>query len=209
MRVDLFDFELPPERIALRPVEPREAARLLVVGDVEPDRTVVPTCPNLLRPGDCLVVNDTRVIPARLSGRRRRGDIEARIEATLHKREGADLWRAFLKPAKRVADGETGRLRHGRRPARRDLPRTRGGGRGGAALRAGLRGAGLGAGAPRRHAAAALHRRPAGRRRARRRRLSDAVRQRAPARWRRPRRACTLRRRWLPRLRRAASLSTA
>ena len=106
MRVDLFDFDLPPERIALRPAEPREAARLLAVGDVEPDCTVV-DLPNLLRPGDCLVVNDTRVIPARLSGRRRRGDTEARVEATLHKREGADLWRAFLKPAKRVADGET------------------------------------------------------------------------------------------------------
>ena len=105
MRVDLFDFDLPPERIALRPAEPREAARLLAVGAAQQDRTVA-DLPTLLRCGDCLVVNDTRVIPARLSGLRRRGDTEARIEATLHKREGADLWRAFLKPAKRVADGE-------------------------------------------------------------------------------------------------------
>ncbi len=106
MRVDLFDFDLPPERIALRPAEPREAARLLVIGADRPDHTVA-DLPNLLQPGDCLVVNDTRVIPARLSGRRRRGDTEARVEATLHKRESADLWRAFLKPAKRVAVGET------------------------------------------------------------------------------------------------------
>ncbi len=106
MRVDLFDFDLPPERIALRPAEPREAARLLVVGDDKPDRTVA-DLPSLLRPGDCLVVNDTRVIPARLSGLRRRAATQARVEATLHKREGADLWRAFLKPAKRVADGES------------------------------------------------------------------------------------------------------
>ena len=107
MRVDLFDFELPPERIALRPAEPREAARLLDVGPGGSlaDRTVA-DLPNLLRPGDALVVNDTRVIPARLSGQRRRGGVEARIDATLHKREGADLWRAFVRPAKKLAVGE-------------------------------------------------------------------------------------------------------
>ena len=105
MRVDLFDFELPPERIALRPAEPREAARLLAVGDGQPDRALA-DLPVLLHAGDCLVVNDTRVVPARLSGLRRRADTRARVEATLHKREGADLWRAFLKPAKRVAEGE-------------------------------------------------------------------------------------------------------
>ena len=106
MRVDLFDFDLPPERIALRPAEPRESGRLLEVerGGLT-DRTLA-DLPALLRTGDCLVVNDTRVIPARLSGRRRRGDTEARVEAMLHKREGAELWRAFLRPAKRVADGE-------------------------------------------------------------------------------------------------------
>jgi S-adenosylmethionine:tRNA ribosyltransferase-isomerase len=106
MRVDLFDFDLPPERIALRPVEPREAARLLVVGNPMTDRTVG-DLPALLRPGDTLVVNDTRVIPARLSGRRLRAGVPARIEATLHKREGVDVWRAFIKPAKKVAEGET------------------------------------------------------------------------------------------------------
>ncbi len=106
MRVDLFDFELPLERIALRPAEPRGSARLLAVGAPRPDRTVA-DLPSLLRPGDCLVVNDTRVIPARLTGRRLRSGVSARIEATLHKREGADAWRAFIRPAKRVADGET------------------------------------------------------------------------------------------------------
>ena len=107
MRVDLFDFDLPPERIALRPIEPREAARLLVV---EPpgvaDRTLA-DLPSLLAPGDVLVVNDTRVIPARLKGRRHRDGTDAGIEAMLHKREGADLWRAFLRPAKRILAGET------------------------------------------------------------------------------------------------------
>ena len=107
MNVDLFDFDLPPERIALRPSVPREAARLLDVGrdrDLT-DRTIA-DLPGLLSAGDCLVVNDTRVIPTRLSGLRGRAGSTARIEATLHKRGGADLWRAFLKPAKKVAVGE-------------------------------------------------------------------------------------------------------
>ena len=106
MRVDLFDFELPQDRIALRPIEPREAARLLVVGSGEPDRTIA-DLPSLLQPGDVLVVNDTRVIPARLAGKRTRAGVSARIDATLHKREGSDLWRAFIRPAKKVAGGET------------------------------------------------------------------------------------------------------
>ena len=106
MRVDLFDFELPPDRIALRPAVPREAARLLVVGATGPDRRVA-DLPSLLRAGDCLVVNDTRVIPARLSGSRTRGGVSAHVEATLHKREAADTWRAFLRPAKKVAVAET------------------------------------------------------------------------------------------------------
>jgi S-adenosylmethionine:tRNA ribosyltransferase-isomerase len=106
MRVDLFDFDLPQDRIALRPVEPAEAARLLVVGTPLADRTIG-DLPALLRDGDVLVVNDTLVIPARLSGTRLRAGVAARIEATLHKREGADLWRAFIKPAKKVAAGET------------------------------------------------------------------------------------------------------
>ncbi|MGI8943216.1 MAG: tRNA preQ1(34) S-adenosylmethionine ribosyltransferase-isomerase QueA [Qipengyuania sp.] len=102
MRVDLFDFALPPERIALRPVAPRDAARMLVVrseGDYE-DRGVR-DLPDLLEPGDVLVFNDTRVIPARLEGRR--GD--ARIGATLHKRVDLRRWQAFIRNAKRVSEG--------------------------------------------------------------------------------------------------------
>jgi S-adenosylmethionine:tRNA ribosyltransferase-isomerase len=106
MRVDLFDFELPQELIALRPVEPRESARLLRVtpGAVPPleDRTLR-DLPTLFRPGDVLVVNDTKVIPARLHGTRSRAGGTARIEAMLHKREGAGLWKAFLRPAKKVS----------------------------------------------------------------------------------------------------------
>lgn len=103
MRVDLFDFELPPERIALRPVVPRDAARLLVVegGEAFGDAQVR-DLPGLLRPGDCLIFNDTRVIPAQLEGRR--GD--ARIGATLHKRDGPRAWIAFVRNAKRVRPGD-------------------------------------------------------------------------------------------------------
>ena len=102
MRVDLFDFELPPERIALRPASPRDSARLLLVaGDGFEDRSVS-DLPRLLRSGDTLVFNDTRVIPAQLEGRRG----EARIGATLHKREGPRAWRAFIRNAKRVRDGD-------------------------------------------------------------------------------------------------------
>ena len=106
MRVDLFDFDLPQERIALRPVEPRENARLLVVGRTLEDRRVG-DLPDLLAAGDVLVVNDTRVIPARLTGRRIRGGVAARIDVTLHKRDAADLWWAFIRPAKKVVVGET------------------------------------------------------------------------------------------------------
>jgi S-adenosylmethionine:tRNA ribosyltransferase-isomerase len=102
MRVDLFDFVLPPERIALRPAVPRDAARLLRVGQEGRSDHVVRDLPALLRSGDCLVFNDTRVIPAQLEGRR--GD--ARIGATLHKREGPREWRAFVRNAKRVRDGD-------------------------------------------------------------------------------------------------------
>jgi S-adenosylmethionine:tRNA ribosyltransferase-isomerase len=102
MRVDLFDFELPPERIALRPASPRDAARLLLVaGDALADRHVL-DLPRLLRPGDILVFNDTRVIPAQLEGRRG----AARIGATLHKREGPRAWRAFVRNAKRLREGD-------------------------------------------------------------------------------------------------------
>jgi S-adenosylmethionine:tRNA ribosyltransferase-isomerase len=103
MNVDLFDFDLPPERIALRPASPRDAARMLVVeGDVTRDRAVG-DLPSELRAGDLLVFNDTRVIPAQLEGRR--GD--ATIGATLHKREGPRRWRAFVRNARRLRDGDT------------------------------------------------------------------------------------------------------
>lgn len=114
MRVDLFDFDLPPDRIALRPPEPRDAARLLVVrphaARLIEDRVIL-HLPDLFRPGDVLVVNDTRVIPARLEGFRARGYAGAWIEATLHKREGAALWRAFARPAKRLKRGDIIRFR--------------------------------------------------------------------------------------------------
>ena len=102
MRVDLFDFDLPAELIALRPAKPRDSARLLVVdGERISDRSVL-DLPKLLRPGDVLVFNDTRVIPAQLEGRRG----EASIGATLHKREGPREWWAFVRNAKRVRDGD-------------------------------------------------------------------------------------------------------
>ncbi|MCZ4340914.1 tRNA preQ1(34) S-adenosylmethionine ribosyltransferase-isomerase QueA [Sphingomonadaceae bacterium G21617-S1] len=103
MRVDLFDFDLPPENIALRPASPRDSARMLVVEGASglSDR-LVSDLPGLLRAGDCLVFNDTRVIPAQLEGRRG----EARIGATLHKREGLRQWRAFVRNAKRVRIGD-------------------------------------------------------------------------------------------------------
>lgn len=103
MRVDLFDFDLPPECVALRPVEPRDGARMLVVppcGDVE-DR-IVRDLPSYLRAGDALVVNDTRVIHARLSGKRIRGDLSAGVEATLIERLDAARWRALMRPAKKL-----------------------------------------------------------------------------------------------------------
>jgi S-adenosylmethionine:tRNA ribosyltransferase-isomerase len=103
MRVDLFDFDLPPENIALRPASPRDSARLLLVpGAGDFTDHVVTDLPGLLRAGDCLVFNDTRVIPAQLEGLR--GD--ARVGATLHKREGLRSWRAFVRNAKRVRIGD-------------------------------------------------------------------------------------------------------
>jgi S-adenosylmethionine:tRNA ribosyltransferase-isomerase len=107
LRVDLFDFDLPEERIALRPAEPREAARLLVVAPRGLEDAHVGDLPHYLRPGDVLVVNDAKVIPAQLFGWRVRGGVRARIEATLHKREDASHWRAFLRPAKKLKLGET------------------------------------------------------------------------------------------------------
>ncbi len=102
MKVDLFDFDLPQDRIALRPVQPRDAARMLVVrGDDPFEDCGVRDLPGLLARGDVLVFNDTRVIPAQLEGRRG----EARIGATLHKRVDLRRWIAFIRNAKRVKEG--------------------------------------------------------------------------------------------------------
>lgn len=109
MRVDDFDFELPPESIALRPAEQREKARLLVVrsgASAFEDRHIA-DLPHLLLPGDVVVVNDTMVIPARLTGFRERGVARAKIEVTLHKRKSADQWLAFVRPAKKLDLGES------------------------------------------------------------------------------------------------------
>jgi S-adenosylmethionine:tRNA ribosyltransferase-isomerase len=103
MKVDLFDFDLPEENIALRPARPRDSARMLLVnGDRFEDRSVR-DLPNLLQRGDVLVFNDTKVIPAQLEGRRG----EASIGATLHKRHDLRAWWAFVRNAKRVRVGET------------------------------------------------------------------------------------------------------
>lgn len=104
MNVDLFDFHLPPERIALRPARPRDAARLLVVRGDEPlaDKGIC-DLPGLLEPGDALVFNDTRVIPAQLEGIRG----QARIGATLHKRIDLRRWQAFIRNGRRLRAGDT------------------------------------------------------------------------------------------------------
>ena len=106
MRVDLFDFELPQDRIALRPVRPRDAARMLVVRgqDAAFEDAGVLDLPDLLEPGDVLVFNDTRVLPAQLEGRRAGG--EAKVGATLHKRLDLRRWDAFVRNAKRVKEGD-------------------------------------------------------------------------------------------------------
>ncbi|MEQ1510268.1 MAG: tRNA preQ1(34) S-adenosylmethionine ribosyltransferase-isomerase QueA [Sphingopyxis sp.] len=113
MRVDLFDFHLPPERIALRPATPRDSARMLVVDGASLCDQSVGDLPAMLRAGDCLVFNDTRVIPAQLEGQRgRRGVVGAqdapvaRIGATLHKRIDLRRWLAFIRNAKRLRAGD-------------------------------------------------------------------------------------------------------
>jgi S-adenosylmethionine:tRNA ribosyltransferase-isomerase len=103
VRLSDFDFDLSPDRIALRPARPRDSARLLLVeGSAISDHKML-ELPDLLRPGDVLVFNDTKVIPAQLEGRRG----EASIGATLHKREGPREWQAFLRNAKRARVGDT------------------------------------------------------------------------------------------------------
>jgi S-adenosylmethionine:tRNA ribosyltransferase-isomerase len=109
MRVDLFDFDLPAERIALRPVVPRDAARMLIVApQAKPrfDDRGIRDLPSLLRPGDLLIVNDTRVIPARLEGIRQRGNLSAKVEILLHQREAENIWRVFARPAKKLKAGD-------------------------------------------------------------------------------------------------------
>jgi S-adenosylmethionine:tRNA ribosyltransferase-isomerase len=113
MKVDLFDFDLPEDRIALRPAAPRDAARLLVVrppGGLADH--IVRDLPSILRPGDALVFNDTKVIPAQLEGARERDGTIAHIDATLHMRTGADRWKAFVRPAKRLQEGDRIRFGH-------------------------------------------------------------------------------------------------
>ncbi|MBZ9677060.1 tRNA preQ1(34) S-adenosylmethionine ribosyltransferase-isomerase QueA [Mesorhizobium sp. ES1-1] len=107
MRVDLFDFDLPDDRIALRPAQPRDSASMLVVrpGEGLDDRRVS-DLPSLLGAGDVLVFNDTKVIPAQLRGVRQRGEARAHVDATLHMRVAPDHWLAFMRPGKRIAVGD-------------------------------------------------------------------------------------------------------
>lgn len=100
-RLDHYDFDLPRERIAERPISPRDHARLLVVGEPKRDCTMM-DLPDLLEPGDLLVFNDTRVIPTRLFGQRKTG----KVEVTLHKALAPDRWLAFAKPARKLKAGD-------------------------------------------------------------------------------------------------------
>ena len=106
MRVDDFDFDLPEDLIALRPARPRRSARLLVADTEREETGVFEDLAGHLRPGDLIVFNDTKVIPARLHGLRIRGEAEAKVEATLLKRLGADRWLALAKPGKRLKEGD-------------------------------------------------------------------------------------------------------
>ncbi|MDB5475833.1 MAG: queA [Phenylobacterium sp.] len=107
MQLADFDFHLPEERIALRPASPRDAARLLVVSPGEAFQDLaVADLPGQLRRGDALVLNDTRVIPARLKGVRAREASRVAVEATLHRRLAPHLWTAFMRPGKRLAPGD-------------------------------------------------------------------------------------------------------
>lgn len=107
MKVDLFDFDLPEDRIALHPVSPRDSAKMLVVGeDGSLADRVVTDLEHILEPGDVLVVNDTRVIPAELKGLRHRGEFVASVSFNLHKRINGNSWLAFARPAKRLKVGD-------------------------------------------------------------------------------------------------------
>jgi S-adenosylmethionine:tRNA ribosyltransferase-isomerase len=108
MRTDLFDFDLPATSIALRPASPRDSARMLVVqADGALRDQTVSDLPAWLQPGDQLVVNDTKVISAQLRGRRIGRETEPKIEATLIKRLDGSRWQALVKPAKKLAPGDT------------------------------------------------------------------------------------------------------
>lgn len=107
LSVDLFDFDLPEDRIALRPVQPRTAARLLVSDENGIHDNHISDLPGLLRSGDVLVFNDTKVIPARLSGQRTRGDSTVNVEANLIERIDAATWRVLARPGKRLREGDT------------------------------------------------------------------------------------------------------
>ena len=107
MKLSDFDFDLPDDRIAVRPARPRSSARLLVATPSRIEDRVVSELAQILRPGDRLVLNDTRVIPARLTGQRHRDAASARIEATLLEPQPDGTWAALLKPLKKVRDGET------------------------------------------------------------------------------------------------------
>jgi len=106
LRTALFDFDLPEDRIALEPAVPRDSARLLVAGGEGRMDLSVQDLPDLLAPGDALVFNDTKVIPAALEGVRVRGGVRAKVAFNLIKRLGDDRWRAFARPAKRLEVGD-------------------------------------------------------------------------------------------------------
>lgn len=110
MRVDLFDFDLPEANIALRPADPRDSAKLLVVDQGLCDR-VVRELPDILKPGDVLVFNDTRVVPTQLEGVRVRDGATAHVSTTLHTRLSSDRWLCFAKGAKKLKPGD--RIRFG------------------------------------------------------------------------------------------------
>ena len=111
MKLSMFDFDLPEDLIATRPVRPRSSARLLLAEGARISDRVVRDLPQILRPGDRLILNDTKVIPARLTGvRHRRGDAgvtRAKIEVTLLQPQADGTWAALIKPLKKLRDGET------------------------------------------------------------------------------------------------------
>lgn len=106
MQLSDFDFSLPEELIATRPARPRRAARLLIAQADTIEDGVIPDLARILRAGDLLVLNDTRVIPARLSGTRHRGPAAARIEVTLLDPRPDGLWSALVKPLRKIKPGE-------------------------------------------------------------------------------------------------------